>query len=120
MQLKQYLGQQMPVPPVNKHTKLLCGSLGNSRLTYCLSLQCQQEGKQPIMSIRRIYVCLYRSFFSIPFCLSLRLCCSLCFAFIILYDCQTLEGLKILGCIFCYFTFSPSVSSDLISSVSNC
>lgn len=58
------LGQQMSVPPTNWHTKLLCGSLGNSGLTYCLSLQCQQEGKQPIMSVWRICVCLYRFFFN--------------------------------------------------------
>lgn len=55
------------MPPLSQHTKLLCGSLGNSKLTYCLSLQCWQEGKQPIMSIRRIYVCLYRSFFQFLF-----------------------------------------------------
>lgn len=53
----------MSAPPMSKHTKLLFGSSGNSRLTYCLPLQCQQEGKQSIMSIRRIYACLHRSFF---------------------------------------------------------
>lgn len=67
--LKERLGQQMSLPPRNRHTKLLCGSLGNSRLTYCLSLQCQQEGKQSIMSVWRICVC-YIDFFSIPFFIS--------------------------------------------------
>lgn len=41
----------MSMSPMKKYTKLLYGSLGNSRLTYCLSLQCQQKGKQPIMSV---------------------------------------------------------------------